>query len=707
MTLSNAPASLLDIVASQGCLADLQSLSPAQKADLFKKLGIVVMLENAPYKTKGGIVAAQARLLNVGKSTIHHWLKTYHTHGIPGLIDARKSTAARRALLPEVTKAWIRDQILNCQRRDAIAEVHRMVITQWNQWRRTGDPQWAIPGFSSPPPDNGKGFPAGFSVENFQKCRPTQYAKTLASVGTIASYRQLPSILSTSIGTEYLEYVFFDDEKPDVNVRVLGYDRPMVPLCFHALDRLTRYPFPPHIRLRYYDVDTHTHKHLTQKEFVWYVITLLTTEGYRTDARGTTYIQEHGTAKVWANKTLVTPDGHHSFEDALRALTARNGNPGVRIDSSGLFNKPAFQELIYGPKSSGNPRFKAPIESSFRLWRVYSQHLRGQTGRNIENAPEENHGITQYETRLLKAAADLPDHFRENLISNFLTGVEFAHSAELIRQALANREDHNFEGWAENNFVELAWRFNADPIGLWRPRQELTELAITAPHIHELALREQRANPLLTRIIPWTPHLAREARRRDPAITRLPLSHAIHLVPTDWATEAKFNDRNFIQLTEPLLPGMDLQYLPELTTPKGRTEYLHKGDQVRVLLNPLMPDTLLTYDQSNTFIGTLTRNVPLGRDSNQVDQLFAQRGRIKQAYDAPVRRAKTQEADRRNIIRELNTDLLNRASSTPANPLQTTPHNPRKNNSPGHQADEALANITPTKDPIHTDDLDF
>jgi hypothetical protein len=675
-----AKMSALDLIASQGGFDELHALSPNQKSDLFAKLNVIQIIDGAPYGTKQGIVAAQARILRVSPQALHNWLASFKRHGWRGLIDGRRSSGRSRAFLPEITRQWIKDQITNCQRRDAIAEVHRMVIAQWRQWHRTGDPQWAIPGFHSAPADGGKGYPLGFSVENFRRCAPDNYQKTLAAQGTISAYRSLPSILSTCIGTRYLEYVFFDDEKPDVNVRVMGYDRPMVPLCFHALDRLTRYPFRPHIRLRWFDVDKQQHKHLTQKEFVWYVIFLLCTEGYRTDSAGTCFIQEHGTAKVWANKSLSTPDGFHSFEDALRSLTATDGNPGVRIDSSGIFNRPAFSELLYGPQASGNPRFKAPIESSFHLWRIYSQHLRGQTGRNIEMAPEENYGIAKYERSILKIASDLPAHIQESLVSNYLTGVEFGAVAELIRLALAARDDHNFKEWDALGFVEPVWRWAEDPAGMWRTRSELAGLP---DHLREHALHQQRQDARLTEVLKWSPAMAREASLSDPSIRKLPISAAVHLVPTEWLKPATFNKRHFITITEELLPGMDLQYLPELTTPAGRTEYLREGDKVMILLNPMMPDTVLAYDQALKFIGTLTRNPEIGRNSDQIEELFRQRSRINTAMAAPVRRAMQPVADRRDAVRKLNDDLITKARLEAAGQPATTSE---QHSAAGHKA---------------------
>lgn len=653
-TLTAAPASLLDIIVREGGLQDLNDLTPGQKSDLFRKLGVVQQILSAPYGTKESRKVILARSFNppISVQAINVWLKLHTAHGFRGLVDGRRASGPARCSLPDVTRQWIKDQILRMQRRDAVAEVHRAVIAQWNLWRRTGDPQWAIPGFRTPPPDAGKGRPAGFSVENFRGCQPTNYQKTLAAQGTISAYRSLPSILSTCVGTEYLEYIFTDDEKPDVNVRVLGFDRPMVPLCFHALDRLTRFPFRPHVRLRWYDTDAKTHKTLTQKEYVFYLIYLLCTEGYRTDSAGTTIIQEHGTANAWNNQQLSTPDGFHSFQDALLALT------GVRMDSSGLFNKPAFAELIYGPQSSGNPRFKAPIESSFHLWRIYSQHLIGQTGLSAAMAPEENYGITKYEKQILKIAYDLPPAIREALQSNYLTGIEFASVAERIREALANRDDHKFEGWYQCGFVEPVWRWAEEPAGVWHSRSELANLP---QHLREHALHQQKQDPLLSTILPWSPAVARASRLNDPAIAKLNFADAVHLIPTSWLKPVTVRDRHEIHLTEDLLPGEELIYLPELTTPRGRTEFLQPGDELMVLLNPLMPETVLVYDQSYQFIGTITRNVRTGRNMDQVEEMFKQRARLQGHLQAPVRRAMQPEAERRAAVREMNADLIAQA----------------------------------------------
>ncbi|WAC18856.1 hypothetical protein OVA24_16620 [Luteolibacter sp. SL250] len=700
MHLSQAPSSMLDLIVREDGLAELNELTPGQRGKLFARLTTVTLLETAKasrHGSMGQIVAAQAKQNNVSKQAIHNWLKLYRTKGFRGLIDGRKAQGEARAFLPAVTRQWIQDEILRVQRRDAVAEVHRMVIAQWQKWRRTGDAQWAIPGFAFPPADCGKGYPSGFSLENFRRCKPTDYQKTLAAQGTIAAYRDLPSILSTRVGMHYLETVMFDDEQTDVHIRALGYDRPMRPLSFNSIDRLISYNFPPHIRLRWFDTDEKTHKHLTQKEFVWYVIWFLCTIGYRSDAIGTRLIQEHGTAKVWSNLRLSTPDGHHSFEDALTAFTGGC----VTMDSSGLFNKAAFAELLYGPKSSGNPRFKAGIESSFHTLRTYSNYLIGASGRNAELAPEENYGIDRIERTWLAAAKGMSPAIAQGLLSNFMTPAEYGQLAHLIYDAMNNRTDHEFEGWAECEFVEPMWRWEEDAADMWRSR---STFALLTENQRQTAIAQQAANPRLTSLEAWSPARAKLACEMDPAIKRLKFTDAFHLLPTTWAKEVTVRKRHEIIITDELMPGEEIHFFPELTTLRGRKEYLQPGDTVMAYFSPLMPDTLLVCDQSFTPLGTLTRNVRIGRDNNQLAEMFEMRGRLKATLDAPVRRAMQPVADRRDAVKAVNEDLI--ARSRDVTPPAEKPARKTRGKGHGEMADEAIANIAAPDESIHTDDLD-
>jgi len=697
-TLSSAPTNLLEIIVREGGLNDLAQLSASQKGNLFSKLSAVTSLASVPAGGKGAMTATLARSLCVSPQAVHRWVGEYARHGFRALIDRRRD-AGGNAVMPPPCAQWITSQILNAQRGDGVREVRRQCLDRWNLWRRTGDPQWLLPGYVCPPPDCGKGYPDGWSEKTFQRLAPSGYQAALTRQGTITAARLLPSIMRTRVGSSYLQTIFFDDQKYDTQVRVLGYEKPMVPLGFNALDRLTAFPFRPHIRLRWYDCDSDTHKSLTQREFVWYVITILMTEGYRTDEKGTTLVQEHGTAKTWSNKTLATPDGFHSFEDAVSALTSGH----VTMDDSGLFNKPAFSEMLYGPQSSGNPRFKAPIESFFHLVRTYFLPMIGQTGLDPEHAPEENYGIDQYERRMLKAANDLPTAMREGILSNYLTGVEFGHLSMLAYDALANRTDHHLEGWEKCGFVEPVWRWKDDAPGTWRSRRDLASLP---SNLRAHALHEQGMDPLLTSVVPWSPAVARAHCMHDPCIARLKFTDALHLLPTTWAKAVKVRTHHEIHLKDDLLPGEELIYLPELTTPRGRKEYLSPGDELRIYINPLAPDTALVCDQSFAFLGTIARNIRITQNGDQLDEMFRQRGRLKAAMEGPARRAMEPAMDRRAAVRDLNADLIAAARNvTPPSAITPAPSRPATGN--GTAADKAMDEMPEYADESHTDDLDF
>jgi len=669
-SLTADPSNLMSMIAELGGLDELRAMMPDRRARLYTKLNAALTYQRS--KQKSAVCSALARQLQVGESTIRAWAAAYKSGGWQALDDARMVAGATRADLPAATKTWIRAMIINSKRKsDAIAEVHRLVLDQWQMWRRTGDiERYGIPGFTYPPPDCGKGYPAGFSYESIRRCQPGKHARTAGFEGSIAAYRDLPSILQTRRGTRYLQYVFFDDQKLDVTIRVPRYERSVVPMGFNSLEYLTAYAFEPHIRLRWYDESEQRHKELTQREFVWYVLTRLVTEGFRADEFGTTLIQEHGTAKVWSTlktQSLSTVDGHHSCEDAIRSLT----NGFVRFDDSGIFAKPQFAEMLYGPQPSGNPRFKAPIESFFHLVRTYHSQLIGATGRDPRGgeAPEENYGIELYERGLFRATKDLPAAIREAIMSNYMTAQEFGQIAYVAHEALNARTEHNLTDWDALGHYTAVWRWEEDPVGLWRSRAELAKLP---PHLREHAAAQQAANPTATtRLMPWSPRDAKLAYQDDPAIRRLTWQDAAMCLPMQWAKPVKVGQRHCITLTDDLLIGEQLQYLPELRTPAGRCEYLQPGDEILVHLNPLRPDEILCYDQRMSFIGTLTRNIAPGNDTEKLQALFAARARIRGSLEAPARAAVQPEAERRKQIREWNADLIAQAkadakSETPA-----------------------------------------
>lgn len=632
----------------------LRTLSAEQNRDLMRKLHAVSAVLSAGYGQKGGVVDQISRSLHVSPQAVHGWCAAYRKAGATALIDCRRAAAKGRAHLPEITGEWFKDLIIRCQRNDSIREARRQAIDQWRLWRRTGDPRHAIPGYTTPPADCGKGYPLGWSEENFRRFSPEHFERTLARQGRIAADRLLPSILGTRVGTRFLEIIYFDDQKYDHHITAAGFSRPMVPIGFNALDKLTAYAFQPHIRLRWYDEEAEKHRSLTMREFMWYVIHILTTVGYRTDDVGTTLIKEHGTANTWSNQSMRTPLGFHSFEDAVTSLL--DGH--VRLDDSGLYNRAVWQELIHGPKPSGNPRFKAPIESFFHIVRNYHLALPGQTGRNPDEAPEETYGLLAYETKLAEKAANLPDALRHAIRSELFTAAEFGWFSQLAYQALNERTDHRIQGWEDCGFVVPAWRWAEDPADMWRSREELASLP---EHLIAHANHQAKLDPSLRKPMRLSPADAMRSVSGDPAIRRMPPEDAVLLIPMEWAHPVKIQDRHQIVISDPMLATEPLVYFSEITNSNGRKEYLRPGDQVLAHINPFDLDRLLILDQSGAFIGHVVRSVRTGRDKETLDLMFRERARISGNLGSRTRHAMSPIADQRQADKAANDDLIRKA----------------------------------------------
>lgn len=67
-------------------------------------------------------------------------------------------------MIPAVTRQWIADFGLYYPH--GIEHLRRRLILRWMLWQ-DGEPQNAIPGYDTPPPDCGLGYPAGWSRSSF------------------------------------------------------------------------------------------------------------------------------------------------------------------------------------------------------------------------------------------------------------------------------------------------------------------------------------------------------------------------------------------------------------------------------------------------------------------------------------------------------------------------------------------------------------
>jgi hypothetical protein len=675
----------------------LSRITPAQKQDLFTKLDAVQMMLDAGYGRKGEAKKIAAKQLRVSEQAVQNWYDLFQKKGCEALVDGRRKRGASKGI-SETTKAWIFEEYCRLQREDSGVEIFKMIRERARLWWKTGNPRFAIPGFMDPPAISAKGYPEGLSQETIRRCGPDAYQRALAHQGRKTASGLLPSIPDTRVGVGYLERIFFDDQMYDHYITEPGYKTHMRPVGFNALDYLTGAFLDFHIRLRWWDENSETHKSLTQREYVWFVIGLLSTVGYRTDSRGTRLVFEWGTANGWSSETgkHVTQLGFTSFDDALHAATDQH----VTIDRSGKFNKATWKEMLFVPKSAGNFRYKAPIESMFRAVRTHGLLLPGATGRKAELAPEESHGLEREERRWLKLANSLPSHIAEAVRTNNFSFMEYYRAYRAIYAGINADPEHSLKDWDKIGFCLREWRWNEDPPTLWRPRAELANLPEHVIATHEA---QRSSNPELMRTRRMSRAEAVRVCENDPAIRTLDKWKFHQLLPLSWALPVTVRDSREIVISDPLITGAgDLTYFTTCRTERGHVIHLQPGDKLLCHLDPFRPDELIVMDQQGVPIGMTPRrpdDVP--SNSEIAKELLGARALMTADVSAPVRHAFQTVAERRREVRENNESLEERMRDVSPATKAAKPKRERPSaNDPFATSVPASANTEPEADPF-------
>lgn len=324
-----------------------------------------------------------------------------------------------------------------------------------------------IPGYSTwPQADAWLGHPVGWSYANLMRWQSDPYDQAAARIGHAkASQFRLP-VLTTRVGLEFGQYLEFDDH--EFNQRTLFQRRPMRPLGFGCVEVLSACICHVGLKPTLWDFEAQVKRKLVEREFMWFVVSVLTTAGYRNDI-GTVLIVERGTAAIRAE-----------FEERLRRVT----NDKVTAFVGGRFGKAAHGGQFEG-RSKGNYRTKALVEGSWALIDNQTAMLPAQTGRGRDDAPEgfsPQAGAEQYTGRILKAADAALREGR--LTEEQAAQLQFPYPLyqqwtkyALDAFARVNEDcNHDLRDWEKLGFEQPVWRLPevsavASPCGLpqWLP----------------------------------------------------------------------------------------------------------------------------------------------------------------------------------------------------------------------------------------------
>jgi len=367
-------------------------------------------------------------LLNCAKAGPSHYRSSAHVENLP---------ASSNPAFCQFVKA----RIELCQRNNK--QAYRNIIDQWLRWR-AGDAKSRIPGYTVCPEPAAHGLhPVGWSVDNLMKMGPDIADLTRARQGQRAASHYRPSVLTTRYGLKLCQFLQFDDVEWDLKVNFPGQKQAMRPRGFFAVDVLSACDVGMFWKPTLWDQIDEKKKTLTERDFLWFVLHTLMDNGYRADQDGTQLIWEHGTATV-RDRTLIS---------TLERLTGGRVRPAV----SGILGVEQMAGMFEGT-GRGNFRFKSLRESLFGLLHNYFQQLPGQVGLNRDRSPEQLVGLERYNAEILALVPKLSPDRAADLRFPVLTWDQFNAAALQLLDRIANRTDHEMEGWERCGFLKTFWR---------------------------------------------------------------------------------------------------------------------------------------------------------------------------------------------------------------------------------------------------------
>lgn len=703
------------------------SLPDRAQEDVMRKLRWIHAHAEAGSRQKGLVVKQAAKFMGKSEGAINRYVAWFKAAGWKGLIDERMAGVGAKGLPPKF-KSWVAGLFdLHQRDNDDGAEVHRTVLDRWNLWKETGDPANAIPGYAEcPRAMPATGMPFGWSYDNILRLRPKAAERALGKHGKKSAAAFLPSVLTTRVGSAVLARRLYDDQDydnmlADGFLSIAGIDTATRPVSFNCVDFYTAKHLDHHLRLMYKDA-AGTNKTLTQQEYVWFVIKQLQDTGWRTDEHGTENIFEHGTANSWANKELTSLGGHHSFEDALYAIS----NGKCYVNRSGKFEGPVFAGMCFRAQATGNFKFKTWIESAFRLLRTYMQALPGPIGSHARiNGKDELYGIKLADNAILTAIKTCPDpEMQEFLVENFrremLDLQTFSQLINSVYRAINFSVTHKLEGWHRCRFTANFWRVNENSTH-WFAESELSEM-YPDPEERQAILRKINSRrDVLTKIEPISREAAYqiEMKRDSHLIARLQDPMVGLLLPREWAKPVTIGSDHCFYLPNPLWPDTADQYVASWDH-KNRMITMDGGTNLLVYHNPFFDGRAQVHSLDGSYITTLypTIRAEIFNAQRTLEQLH-RRAKMSSAQEAHFRARmdgiatnRTANAAHNKQLHELAKDRLDltresrRRTANAAQAIRTADAE-RIYATHGAAADEALSNVSAIPDDTYTDDLDF
>lgn len=601
---------------------------------------------------KNVAIEQQARSLARPYTTVrglyHKWVKSGRNWRV--LINRAKFPAPDEINLSSGFLAFWQSLYLTYQRDTTGRRAHGALVARYWAWVKSPlDYSLAIPGYDAPPKVNVRtGIPEGWTYSNLMRHLPSKLDRVLTRQGGKAASNFLPSVITSRTQLTFGQVMYFDDSQHDEDINLAGINsRTMRPVSFNAMEALSSSAFELGLKPQIWTPDGV--RTLDQLDFFWFVMLVLTRHGYNAKD-GTRLIFEWGTTNI---------DKDANFDQLITRATGG----AVTVDRSGKFGRPEIRGMLFEGQSSGNFKFKAPMESLFNLVRNYSSMLPAPTGLSPEKAPEESYGRKKYNDQLSRLIDKISPDLFLRLRRPVLEWEDYTRVSRLIHDLIDMRRDHDLEGWHKLGFTGQRYRLDASS-DMWISEAE-----------YQLIPAQQRA--ALDHIVRQPGHF--ESFKLSPrevfrgmagGLKKLPMHMIPALAPERAWRDAKLSQSMEFEIQDSYLDSEPLIYLGRVRNVDGHEVMLQRGQTYRVLINIFDPSTMWVAEagrsRDKALIGTTARVVPACKLDHE--SILAQLGdvahmRANQTLDVHQRMAT--EAERRVAMYHANKQIQEAGTSTP------------------------------------------
>ncbi|HXI70282.1 MAG TPA: hypothetical protein VNN22_07990 [Verrucomicrobiae bacterium] len=526
-----------------------------------------------------------------------------------------------------------------------------------------------IPGFDVwPATDAVLGHPAGMSYENLMRHTSTNYDQMAARIGRSSATQFRIPVLKTRTQLRIGQFIECDDHVFDE--KVLFQKKPMRPLAFGAVDVLTDCLFKLGSKPTLWDEVEEVKRTLTEREALWFILSVLCGTGYRRDSIGTTFNLERGCMTVrepYLSRLLAALGGH------VKIYFGSNAGNNTRAAHAGQF----------GGQPKGNFRTKAIVESKWNPLNNQLASLLGQVGMDRDHSPAQLYGAEKYTGQLMRQAEAKGVALAE-LKLPFHSYHEWCRFAFEAVQRINTTRDHKCEGWEKLGFVKKFWRTDeASP--LWLEEKDFALLSDMDRAI--VASKLKADDGRLTKIERAHRWEVFQSLRRE--LTQLPMFAIPEIVGPEFALRSARGGEQMLTVTNGLLsfqsdeidPDPIHFYARHQDDPAGH--FIPNGEQFICFANPYLPTHLIACDEKLR-VKAICPRYERAHDQASLERNMGAQGAMEAAQRVRLNLRHDDESRRKSADRQHNAALL-AETGLALNPKRST------NDSPSDCTTELLA----------------